>query len=65
MEVYTTLYVNKNIANNLTYAYLEHYLKNAESYTFSAPVDLDEIHTPYYSFYYDAFIEKLLKERTQ
>lgn len=59
------LYVNKNIANNLTYAYLEHYLKNAESYTFSAPVDLDEIHTPYYSFYYDSFIEKLLKERTQ
>lgn len=59
------LYVNKNIANNLTYAYLEYYLKNAESYTFSAPVDLDEIHTPYYSFYYDSFIEKLLKERTQ
>ena len=59
------LYVNKNIANNLTYAYLEFYLKNAESYTFSAPVDLNEIHTPYYSFYYDSFIEKLLKERTQ
>tara|TARA_S200000501_G_scaffold150982_1_gene142427 strand:+ start:834 stop:2249 length:1416 start_codon:yes stop_codon:yes gene_type:complete len=59
------LYVNKNIANNLTYAYLEHYLKNAESYTFSAPVDLDEIHSPYYSFYYDSFIEKLLKDRTQ
>jgi len=59
------LYVNKNIANNLTYAYLEYYLKNAESYTFSAPVDLDEIHTPYYSFYYDSIIEKLLKERTQ
>ena len=59
------LYVNKNIANNLTYAYLEYYLKNAETYTLSAPVDLDEIHAPYYSFYYDSFIEKLLKERTQ
>ena len=59
------LYVNKNIANNLTYAYLEYYLKNAESYTFSADVDFDEIHTPYYSFYYDSVIEKLLKERNQ
>lgn len=59
------LYVNKNIANNLTYAYLQHYLKNAESYTISANVDLEEIHTPYYSFYYDSVIENLLKERTQ
>jgi len=59
------LYVNKNIANNLTYAYLEYYLKNAESYTFSADVDLDEIHTPYYSFYYDSVIEKLFNERGQ
>ena len=57
------LYVNKNIANNLTYAYLEYYLKNAETYTLSAPVDLDEIHTPYYSFHYDSVIEKLLNER--
>ena len=58
------LYVNKNTANDLTYAYLEYYLKNAESYTLSAPVDLDELHTPYYSFYYDSVIEKLAKERT-
>ena len=58
------LYVNKNTANDLTYAYLDYYLKNAESYTLSAPVDLDELHTPYYSFYYDSVIEKLAKERT-
>ena len=58
------LYVNKNTANDLTYAYLNYYLKNAESYTLSAPVDLDELHTPYYSFYYDSVIEKLAKERT-
>ena len=58
------LYVNKNTANDLTYAYLDYYLKNAESYTLSAPVDLDELHTPYYSFYYDSIIEKLAKERT-
>ena len=58
------LYVNKNTANDLTYAYLDYYLKNAESYTLSAPVDLEELHTPYYSFYYDSVIEKLAKERT-
>lgn len=58
------LYVNKNTANDLTYAYLDYYLKNAESYTLSAPVDLDELHTPYYSFYYDSVREKLAKERT-
>ena len=58
------LYVNKNTANDLTYAYLDYYLKNAESYTLSAPVDLDELHTPYYSFYYDSVREKLTKERT-
>ena len=58
------LYVNKNTANDLTYAYLDYYLKNAESYTLSAPVDLDELHTPYYRFYYDSVIEKLAKERT-
>ncbi|GIS30915.1 MAG: hypothetical protein Ct9H90mP2_12980 [Dehalococcoidia bacterium] len=58
------LYVNKNTANDPTYAYLDYYLKNAESYTLSAPVDLDELHTPYYSFYYDSVIEKLAKERT-
>ena len=58
------LYVNKNTANDLTYAYLDYYLKNAESYTLSAPVDLEQLHTPYYSFYYDSVIEKLAKERT-
>ncbi len=58
------LYVNKNTANDLTYAYLDYYLKNAESYTLSAPVDLDELQTPYYSFYYDSVREKLAKERT-
>tara|TARA_Y100001935_G_C17272870_1_gene492961 strand:- start:83 stop:1510 length:1428 start_codon:yes stop_codon:yes gene_type:complete len=63
--LYTNIfYVNKNTANDLTYAYLDYYLKNAESYTLSAPVDLDELHTPYYSFYYDSVIEKLAKERT-